>query len=116
MSKPILQLKGLSKTFGALLVNDCSDLDIRAGETHAIIGPNGAGKSTLIHQISGSLAPDAGHITFDGLDVTDMPMPARALNGMALTDHTCAPDHRARQRGTGSQARAGSSLFLAAGG
>jgi branched-chain amino acid transport system ATP-binding protein len=83
MSKPILQLKGLSKAFGALLVNDRIDLDIRAGETHAIIGPNGAGKSTLIHQISGSLAPDAGDITFDGLDVTDMPMPARAQHGMA---------------------------------
>ena len=53
------------------------------GETHAIIGPNGAGKTTLIHQISGALAPDAGHIHFDGRDVTELPMPPRAQLGLA---------------------------------
>jgi branched-chain amino acid transport system ATP-binding protein len=83
MTEPILQLKGLSKSFGALLVNDGIDLDILTGETHAIIGPNGAGKSTLIHQISGSLAVDAGRVLFDGLDITGLPMPARAQYGMA---------------------------------
>jgi branched-chain amino acid transport system ATP-binding protein len=83
MSEPILQIKQLSKSFGALKVTDDIDLEILAGETHAVIGPNGAGKSTLIHQISGALAPDIGRITFDGLDVTELPMPARAHHGVA---------------------------------
>src|SRR4029453_1835339 len=83
MSKPILQLQRLSKSFGALMVNDCIDLEILAGETHAVIGPNGPGKSPLISQISGGVAPDIGRIAFDGLDVTELPMPARAHRGVA---------------------------------
>jgi branched-chain amino acid transport system ATP-binding protein len=83
MSTPVLRLENLSKSFGALKVTDGIDLDIPAGETHAIIGPNGAGKTTLIHQISGALAPDAGRILVDGRDVTHLPMPARAHLGLA---------------------------------
>ena len=83
MSTPMLRLERLSKSFGALKVTDGIDLDIPAGETHAIIGPNGAGKTTLIHQISGALAPDAGRIVVDGRDVTHLPMPARAHLGLA---------------------------------
>jgi branched-chain amino acid transport system ATP-binding protein len=83
MSEPILRLASLSKSFGALKVSDAISLDVLAGETHAIIGPNGAGKTTLIHQISGALAPDAGRIAFDGHDVTELPMPARAHLGLA---------------------------------
>jgi branched-chain amino acid transport system ATP-binding protein len=83
MSTPVLRLERLSKSFGALKVTDDIDLDIPAGETHAIIGPNGAGKTTLIHQISGALAPDAGRIVVDGRDVTHLPMPARAHLGLA---------------------------------
>jgi branched-chain amino acid transport system ATP-binding protein len=83
MSRSMLQLKQLSKSFGALKVTDSTDLDILAGETHAIIGPNGAGKTSLINQISGALAPDAGHIIFDDRDVTHLPMPARAHLGLA---------------------------------
>jgi branched-chain amino acid transport system ATP-binding protein len=83
MSTPVLRLERLSKSFGALKVTDGIDLDIPAGETHAIIGPNGAGKTTLIHQISGALAPDAGRIVVDGRDVTHLPMPARAHLGLA---------------------------------
>jgi len=83
MSTAVLRLQHLSKSFGALKVTDAINLDILAGETHAIIGPNGAGKTTLIHQISGALAPDAGRIVFDGRDVTHLPMPARAHLGLA---------------------------------
>jgi branched-chain amino acid transport system ATP-binding protein len=83
MSTPVLRLEHLSKSFGALKVTDGINLDIPAGETHAIIGPNGAGKTTLIHQISGALAPDAGRIVVDGRDVTHLPMPARAHLGLA---------------------------------
>ncbi len=60
----ILSLRGLCKQFGATEIIRGVDLDIRAGEIHAIIGPNGAGKSTLFHLISGKYAPTAGSILF----------------------------------------------------
>jgi branched-chain amino acid transport system ATP-binding protein len=83
MSTPVLRLERLSKSFGALRVSDRIDLDVLAGETHAVIGPNGAGKTTLVHQVSGALTPDSGRILFDGRDVTHMAMPARAHLGLA---------------------------------
>jgi branched-chain amino acid transport system ATP-binding protein len=80
---PLLQLTGLQKAYGALVVTDTLSLDVRAGELHALIGPNGAGKTTLIHQISGTLAPDGGSIRFDNVDVTALPMHRRARMGLA---------------------------------
>ena len=66
MSEAILSVHGLHKSFGDAEIIRGVDLDVRAGERHALIGPNGAGKSTLFHLISGSLAPGAGSIVFDG--------------------------------------------------
>jgi branched-chain amino acid transport system ATP-binding protein len=83
MSRPLLSTHGLEKSYGALKVTDGVNLDIVAGETHAIIGPNGAGKTTLINLMSGAALPDAGRIILDGHDVTDLPMPARAYLGLA---------------------------------
>jgi len=60
----MLEVRGLSKNFGALRASDGIDLEVREGETHAIIGPNGAGKTTLIAQLAGNLRPDAGRIRF----------------------------------------------------
>jgi branched-chain amino acid transport system ATP-binding protein len=81
----VLRIEKLIKNFGGLRVTDDVTLDVRPGELHAVIGPNGAGKTTLINQISGLLAPDAGRIMFDGEDVTDMPVHARAARGLART-------------------------------
>ncbi len=83
MAETVLALHGLRKSFGGLLVTDDVTLDVRQGEIHALIGPNGAGKTTLIHQISGTLAPDAGRIRFLGEDITALPMAARARRGLA---------------------------------
>lgn len=83
MAETLLALHGLRKSFGGLLVTDDVTLDVRQGEIHALIGPNGAGKTTLIHQISGTLAPDAGRIRFLGEDITTLSMPARARRGLA---------------------------------
>ncbi len=85
MAEPVLALAGLHKSFGALIVTDSVSLDIRAGEIHALIGPNGAGKTTLIHQICGTLAPNAGRITFAGQDITAFSPQARARLGLART-------------------------------
>jgi branched-chain amino acid transport system ATP-binding protein len=85
MTGAVLQAKGLVKRFGALAATDGVDLDVRAGEVHALIGPNGAGKSTLIAQLAGALRPDAGSVTLDGRDVTALPARSRAGMGLART-------------------------------
>ena len=85
MTDPVLEVRGLTKRFGALVVSDAIDLSLRAGEIHAVIGPNGAGKTTLIAQVCGALAPDAGEIRLRGHDVTGWPMRARARAGLART-------------------------------
>nr|WP_249681350.1 ABC transporter ATP-binding protein [Roseococcus pinisoli] len=79
----MLELRGLHKSFGGLTVTDDVSLELRQGEIHALIGPNGAGKTTLIHQISGTLAPDAGQIVFAGEDVTRLSLAQRARRGLA---------------------------------
>ena len=83
MAETLLQISGLRKAYGALVVTDDVTLDVRPGELHAVIGPNGAGKTTLIHQISGALASDAGRVTFDGVDVSNMAMNTRIRYGLA---------------------------------
>ncbi|MBL8568851.1 MAG: ABC transporter ATP-binding protein [Phreatobacter sp.] len=82
MTAPILSLRGLHKSFGALKVTDGVTLDIAPGEIHAVIGPNGAGKTTLIGEITGEVPLDAGAVTFAGEDITRWPVHRRALAGL----------------------------------
>ena len=79
----LLRVVGLVKRFGGLAATDHANLSVRQGEIHALIGPNGAGKTTLIHQISGVLSPDAGHIHFAGHDITARSMHQRVQRGLA---------------------------------
>ncbi|PSC05508.1 ABC transporter ATP-binding protein [Alsobacter soli] len=85
MAEPIVRIDGLRKSFGALAVTNDVALDVMPGELHALIGPNGAGKTTLIHQIAGTLRPDAGRVLIDGADLTGAPPAARARAGLART-------------------------------
>src|SRR5713101_9508142 len=62
---PFLQLTGIRKRFGATIALDGVDLEVRAGEVHALIGENGAGKSTLMNILSGAFPADAGEITLN---------------------------------------------------
>jgi branched-chain amino acid transport system ATP-binding protein len=82
MAETVLSIRGLRKNFGALKATDNVSLDLRSGEIHALIGPNGAGKTTLIHQISGSIRPDAGIIEFLGEDISGLGMAERARRGL----------------------------------
>ncbi len=79
----MLEVRGLTKSFGALRASDGIDFDVREGETHAVIGPNGAGKTTFIGQLAGTVRPDAGRIVFAGEDITTLPAPRRARRGLA---------------------------------
>lgn len=83
MTDPVLQVRNVSKAFGAVQASDGITLDLRPGEIHALIGPNGAGKSTLIAQIAGALRPDAGSVWLSGQDVTALGVAERANRGLA---------------------------------
>ena len=67
---PLLSLRGINKSFGAVQVLRGVDLDVRAGEVTALVGDNGAGKSTLIKCIAGTHLADSGEILFEGERVT----------------------------------------------
>jgi len=72
MPKTILEIKDLCKSFGGVQATDHINLQVKAGEIHALIGPNGAGKTTLISQLSGLLTPDSGNIIFNSRDITGL--------------------------------------------
>ncbi|KGK79593.1 branched-chain amino acid ABC transporter substrate-binding protein [Thalassobacter stenotrophicus] len=82
---PVLETRGITKSFGAVEASRGISLDLRAGEIHALIGPNGAGKSTLIQQIAGKLHPDAGSVHLLGEDVTALGVAERARAGLGRT-------------------------------
>lgn len=63
----MLTIRNLRKEFPGVIANDDVNLDVQAGETHAILGENGAGKSTLIKMISGLYQPDRGEILLSGV-------------------------------------------------
>ncbi len=66
---PLLEMRGISKSFFGVPVLAQVDLDCQAGEVHAIVGENGAGKSTLMKILAGAYQPDGGSIRFDGQEV-----------------------------------------------
>jgi len=81
----MLELNGLSKTFGGVkAVNDVS-LRIEAKEVRGLIGPNGAGKSTLVNLISGLLKQSAGSLKLDGTLLDGLAAPKRAQMGIGRT-------------------------------
>ena len=63
---PLLELSGIVKQFPGTLALDQVDLDVKAGEIHALLGQNGAGKSTLIKLLAGIYAPTGGVVRWRG--------------------------------------------------
>ncbi|MEC7763761.1 MAG: ABC transporter ATP-binding protein [Pseudomonadota bacterium] len=80
-----LEVKGLSKRFGGLVVSEGIDFDLPPGSRKALIGPNGAGKSTFANLVTGILTPTSGTIRFDGQDIGRMGEAARVKLGIAKT-------------------------------
>ena len=84
MAEKLLDLQGVSMSFGGLTVIDSLDLHVDEGEIVSVIGPNGAGKTTLFNLVTGVYEPTGGDIVFGG----------ESINGLrAAQDH--APGHRA---------------------
>jgi branched-chain amino acid transport system ATP-binding protein len=86
--KTALELKQITKRFGATPILRGVDLSIRQGERHALIGPNGAGKSTLFDLIAGRTQPTSGHIALNGVDVIGMPAHRLGRIGLARSFQT----------------------------
>ncbi len=78
MPEPVVQMKGISKSFPGIVANDNIDLAINRGEIHALLGENGAGKSTLMNILAGLYRPDAGELLLGGKPVT-LHSPADAI-------------------------------------
>ena len=73
MTEALLTTRGVQAFYGKIQALKGIDIDVKQGEIVALIGSNGAGKSTLMMTICGSPRARAGHITFDGKDITQMP-------------------------------------------
>lgn len=83
MNGPLLKVRGVAKSFGAIKALGPVDLELGAGERLGIIGPNGSGKTTLINCITGFYTPDSGTVSYRGEDVTAEPAYRRARKGLA---------------------------------
>nr|WP_244612934.1 LPS export ABC transporter ATP-binding protein [Methylobacterium symbioticum] len=78
----ILSVRGLRKSYGARTVVHEAGLVVRTGEAVGLLGPNGAGKTTIFYMITGLVPADRGHISLDGLPITQLPMYQRARLGI----------------------------------
>jgi len=79
----MLEVGGLRKAFGSLVVTDGVSFTVERGAREALIGPNGAGKTTLFNLLSGELKPDAGSIRLAGRDITGLSPDRRVKAGLA---------------------------------
>ena len=99
MPDPLLEMNGISKSFGGNLVLDNVDLTLWPGEVHALVGENGAGKSTLMKILNGVYTRDSGTIRVCGRDAhIASPHDAREAGiSMIFQEHTLAPHLTAAQ-------------------
>lgn len=83
MSRPLLEIRNLSKRFDGLDVLRDVQLTVWPGDVLGIVGPNGAGKSTLFHLLAGSWEPTAGEVFYQGRRITSWPPERRVRAGIA---------------------------------
>jgi branched-chain amino acid transport system ATP-binding protein len=91
MTDRILSVEAVSRRFGGLHAVREASLTVEGGRITAVIGPNGAGKTTLFALISGFQTPSAGHIVYNGTDITGMPAHRLAQQGIARTFQIVQP-------------------------
>ncbi len=81
----MLEIKGLTKTFGGLEAVSGIDMTVKTGQIMGLIGPNGAGKTTIFNLLTGVLRPTRGSVRFEGQDITGMKAHNVAKKGMIRT-------------------------------
>src|SRR5262245_4885428 len=81
---PIVEMKGIVKTFGGVHALEGVNLNIYPGEVHVVLGENGAGKSTLMKILSGIYQPSAGEIIIDGVPHTHITPTQAAHFGISI--------------------------------
>ncbi len=85
---PILSVKGLKKSYGAIhAVRDVS-FEVMPGEIFGVIGPNGSGKTTMFNSMLGQIRPDAGQIALKGEDITHLNPQQLSMKGVGRTFQT----------------------------
>jgi len=87
----LLEVRNLSKKFGALIANSDVSFDVEKGSIVGLIGPNGAGKTTLFNCVAGLYKPTSGTITLEGRDITNLPSWKIARLGIARTFQVVRP-------------------------
>jgi ABC-type branched-subunit amino acid transport system ATPase component len=80
--EPVLEVRGLSRSFGGIRAVDDVSFTLHRNEVLGLIGPNGAGKTTVFDLVSGIVAPDAGQLLLEGVDVTGWSAQRRAAAGL----------------------------------
>ena len=85
MSRPLLEVSGLTMRFGGLLAVDGVELSVEPGQIVSMIGPNGAGKTTVFNCLTGFYKPSGGKIVFDGQEIQGLPGFRVARRGMIRT-------------------------------
>ena len=84
---PVLEVDGLSKSFGERVALRDVSLDVRGGELLAVLGPNGAGKTTLLSILAGITRPDSGRITTSNGDVGWVPQQAGVYRRLTVEEN-----------------------------
>lgn len=90
----LLQLKGVSKTFGGVTAVNSLSCEVHKGELLGVIGPNGSGKTTLVNLISGFVNPTSGQIIYDGKNITRTPPYKIVCMGIARTFQMVRPFYK----------------------
>ena len=85
VKNPLLQVEGVSKSFGGVQANRDVSISVAGGAVHGLIGPNGSGKTTLFNGIAGAHPVDRGTVTFDGLRIERLRVPRIARLGLVRT-------------------------------
>lgn len=93
---PLVELRGLCKTFGTVKAADSVSIDIESGEFITLLGPSGSGKTTVLRLIAGFEDPDSGSIHLGGVDITHLPPFDRDVNTV-FQDYALFPHMTAQQ-------------------
>ena len=88
---PIVEARGLTKTYKTTPALDGLDLTVPRGQVLALLGPNGAGKTTFVRLLATLLRPDAGTLQVDGLDVVDHPHEVRRASAWPASTRRSSP-------------------------